>query len=136
MLKEFKDWVMKGNLLEIAVGLILALTFAEVVKQFTETIVMPIIGAIGGTPNFSGKSFTINDSEFKYGLLLNALIAFLITAFILFMIVKAVNKVLKAKEAEPTKYIVEKVDEAALNARSADGWEVVSATDAGVVLKK
>ncbi len=136
MLKEFKDWVMKGNLLEIAVGLILALAFAEVVKQFAETIVMPIIGAIGGTPNFSGKSFSINKSQFHYGLLLNALIAFLITAFVLFMVVKAVNKVLKAKQAEPTKYIVEKVDEAALNARSADGWEVVSATDAGVVLKK
>lgn len=136
MLKEFKDWVMKGNLLEIAVGLILALVFAEVVKQFTETIVMPIIGAIGGTPDFSGKSFTINDSVFKYGLLLNALIAFLITAFVLFMVVKAVNKMLKAKEAEPTQYAVERVDEAALNARSADGWEVVSATDAGVVLKK
>ena len=61
---------------------------------------------------------------------------FLITAFVLFLVVKAVNKMLKARDAEPTQYIVEKVDAAALNARSADGWEVVSATDAGVVLKK
>lgn len=137
MLKEFKDWIMKGNLLEIAIGLVLALAFAEVVKAFTENIVTPIIGAVGGTPDFANKYFTINSSKFTYGLFINALIMFIITAFVLFLVMKAASKMMKAKEAaEPTQYIVEKVDAAALNARSAEGWEVVSATDQGVVLKK
>jgi large conductance mechanosensitive channel len=136
MLKEFKDWIMKGNLLEIAIGLVLALAFASVVEAFTKNIVTPIIGAVGGTPDFANKSFTINKSVFTYGLFINALIMFIITAFVLFLVMKAASKAMKAKAAEPTQYIVEQVDAAALNARSAEGWEVVSATDQGVVLKK
>ncbi len=136
MLKEFKDWIMKGNLLEIAIGLVLALAFAEVVASFTKNIVTPIIGMIGGTPDFSGKSFTINGSIFTYGAFINALLAFVITAFVLYLVMKAATKMMKEKAVEPTQYMVEKIDAAALNARSAEGWEVVSATDQGVVLKK
>ncbi len=136
MLKDFKEWIMQGNLLEIAVGLILALKFADVITAFTENIITPIIGAIGGEPDFSKLSFTINDSEFLYGNFINKVISFLITGFILFMIVKTAMKYMKKKDEAPPTYAVEKYDEAALNARSADGWEVVSAGADGVVLKK
>ncbi len=134
--KEFKAWIMKGNLVEIAVGLILALAFAEVVKSFTENIITPIIAAIGGQPDFSGLNFKINGSIFKYGLFINAVIAFLITGFILFLVVKATLKLFKEKPAVPTEYRVEKADSTILNQLSEDGWEVVTANEDGVILKK
>lgn len=134
--KEFKAWIMKGNLIEIAVGLILALAFAEVVKSFTENIVTPIIGAIGGTPDFAALNFKVNGSIFKYGLFINALITFLIVALVLFLVVKAALRIFKEKPAVPAEYRVEKADSTVLNALSEDGWEVVAANDTGVILKK
>lgn len=99
MLKEFKEWIMKGNLLEIAVGLILALAFADLVKAFVADLITPIIAAIGGKPDFANLTFTINDSTFKYGDFLNFLITFIIIGFVLFLIVKAATKMMKAKDA-------------------------------------
>jgi large conductance mechanosensitive channel len=136
MLKEFKDWIVKGNLIAIAVGLIIALAFADLVASFVKNIITPIIGAIGGTPDFSAKSFSINGSVFTYGSFINALITFLVVAFVMFLVVKASLKVFKEKPEAPAEYVVEKYDAAAINARSADGWEVVSAGDGGVVMKK
>ncbi len=134
--KEFKDWILKGNLIEIAVGLIIALAFADLVTSFTKNIITPIIGAIGGTPDFSAKTFTINGSVFTYGAFINQVITFLIVALVMFFVVKASLRLVKAKASEPTQYVVEAFDDAAINARSADGWEVVSAGDGGVVMKK
>jgi large conductance mechanosensitive channel len=134
--KEFKDWVLKGNLIEIAVGLIIALAFADLVKSFTANIITPIIAAIGGQPDFAALDFQINGSTFRYGAFINAVITFLIVALVMFLVIKASLKLIRAKAAEPTKYVVETFDVAAINARSADGWEVVSAGDGGVVMKK
>lgn len=134
--REFKDWIMKGNLIAIAVGLIVALAFAALVTSFVENIVTPIIAAIGGQPDFGALDFKINGSTFRYGAFINALVTFLVIALVMFLLVKASLKVFKEKPAEPARYVVEKYDDAALNARSADGWEVVSAGDGGVVMKK
>jgi large conductance mechanosensitive channel len=134
--KEFKDWILKGNLIEIAVGLIIALAFADLVKSFTANLITPIIAAIGGQPDFAALDFTINGSTFKYGAFINVAITFLIVALVMFLVVKASLKLIRAKAAAPTQYVVERYDDAALNARSADGWEVVSAGDGGVVMKK
>lgn len=134
--KEFKDWILKGNLIEIAVGLIIALAFADLVKSFTANLITPIIAAIGGQPDFAALDFTINGSTFKYGAFINAAITFLIVALVMFLVIKASLKLIRAKAATPTEYVVERYDDAALNARSADGWEVVSAGDGGVVMKK
>lgn len=134
--KEFKDWVLKGNLIEIAVGLIIALAFADLVKSFTANIITPIIAAIGGQPDFGALDFTINGSTFRYGAFINAVVTFLIVALVMFLVVKASLKLIRAKAAKPTQYVVEKFEDAAINARSADGWEVVSAGDGGVVMKK
>ena len=134
--KEFKAWIVRGNLIEIAVGLIIALAFADLVKSFTANIVTPIIAAIGGQPDFSALDFTINGSTFRYGAFVNAVITFLIIALIMFLVVKAALRLLKEKPDIPAEYVVESYDAAAINARSADGWEVVSAGDGGVVMKK
>ena len=134
--KEFKEWITKGNLIAIAVGLIIALAFAALVKSFVETLVTPLIAAIGGQPDFSALDFTINGSTFRYGAFINALLTFLIVALIMFLVVKASLRWFREKPAEPAEYIVERYDTAAINARSVDGWEVVSAGDGGVVMKK
>ena len=133
--KEFKAWIVKGNLIEIAVGLIIALAFADLVKSFTENLITPIIAAIGGQPDFGALDFTINGSTFRYGAFVNAVITFLIVALVMFLVVKATLKLVK-KRTDPTEYVVETYDAAAINARSADGWEVVSAGEGGVVMKK
>ena len=121
--KEFKAWIVRGNLIEIAVGLIIALAFADLVKSFTANIVTPIIAAIGGQPDFSALDFTINGSTFRYGAFVNAVITFLIIALIMFLVVKAALRLLKEKPDIPAEYVVESYDAAAINARSADGWE-------------
>ena len=104
MIKEFKEFISKGNLVEIAVGLILALAFAALVTSFTENLINPIIGAIFGQPNFDSLVIGIGDAELRYGAFLTTLINFLIVAFVLFLIVKAYNRAVPKKEetAGPT----------------------------------
>ena len=71
MLKEFKEFISKGNLVEIAVGLILALAFAGLVASFTENLINPIIGAIFGQPNFDSLVIDIGDAQLRYGAFLD-----------------------------------------------------------------
>ena len=101
MLKEFKDFILKGNLLEIAVGLILALAFKDVVDSFVRGVITPIIAAVGGQPNFSSLTIDIGDGEIRYGIFLNAVISFVIIGFILFLIVKAVNRMVELAKRRP-----------------------------------
>jgi large conductance mechanosensitive channel len=101
VLKEFRDFLLRGNLLEIAIGLVLALAFTAVVTSLVENLITPLIAAIFGQPDFSGLTFTINDSIFRYGEFLNAVLAFvLIAAVIFFFIVKPMNA-LAARRAGP-----------------------------------
>ncbi len=93
MLKEFKQFIMKGNVVDLAVGVVIGVAFGAVVTSFVSDLITPMIGAIGGQPDFSSLSFTINGSVFSYGLFLNALISFLIiSAVIFFFVVKPLNK--------------------------------------------
>jgi len=92
MIKEFKEFISKGNLVEIAVGLILALAFAGLVASFTENLINPIIGAIFGQPNFDSLVIDIGDAQLRYGAFLTSLLNFVIVAFVLFLVVKAYNR--------------------------------------------
>jgi large conductance mechanosensitive channel len=92
VIKEFRDFLMKGNLLEIAVGLILALAFTAVVNSLVDDIITPIIAAIGGQPNFDALVLNIGDGEIRYGRFLTEVLSFIIIGFVLFLIVKAYNK--------------------------------------------
>lgn len=100
MLKEFKEFALKGNLIEIAVGLILALAFAAVVMSFTEDIVAPIIAAIVGQPDFSELTIEVGDAAIRYGAFLTVLVNFLIVAFVLFLIVRAANRMMSKEEED------------------------------------
>jgi large conductance mechanosensitive channel len=99
MFREFKEFISKGNLVEIAVGLILALAFAGLVTSFTENLISPIIGAIFGQPNFDRLVIEIGDARLRYGAFLTTLLSFLIVAFVLFLMVKAYNRAFPKKEA-------------------------------------
>ena len=121
MLKEFKEFAMKGNMLDMAIGFILGAAFGTVIKSLVDDILMPIISAIFGTPDFSNlftvlkapadtTGINMNSIDavreaggiaLGYGLFINALIAFAILAFILFIIVRNVNKMKKAEEEAP-----------------------------------
>ena len=92
MLKEFKEFISKGNLVEIAVALILALAFAGLVTSFTENVISPIIGAIFGQPSFDNLVIDIGDAQIRYGAFLTTLLNFVIVAFVLFLVVKAYNR--------------------------------------------
>jgi large conductance mechanosensitive channel len=99
MLKEFKEFISKGNLVEIAVGLILALAFAGLVASFTENLISPIIGAIFGQPNFDRLVIEMGDAQLRYGAFLTTLLNFVIVAFVLFLVIKAYNRAFPKKEA-------------------------------------
>jgi large conductance mechanosensitive channel len=91
VLKEFKAFIMRGNVVDLAVAVVIGAAFAAVVKSFTENMLTPVIGIFGST-DFSTLHFTINDSNFAYGVFLNSLITFLSTAAaIFFFVVKPLN---------------------------------------------
>ena len=90
--KEFKEFAFKGNLVDLAVAFVLGLAITAVVQSIVNDVIMPIIAAIVGKQSFEDLAFDIGDASITYGNLINALIYFLIVAWVLFLIVKAVNK--------------------------------------------
>jgi large conductance mechanosensitive channel len=93
VLKEFKEFLTKGNLIEIAVGLILALAFKTVVDSVVADLLTPIVAAIGGQPDFSSLTIHLGDGRIRYGSFINAVISFLIVGFVLFLVMKAYNAI-------------------------------------------
>jgi len=96
-ISEFKEFISKGNVLDLAVGVIIGAAFGKIVASLTDDIIMPVVGLMGGKPDFSA----IVLGPMKIGLFLNAVIGFVILAFIIFMIVKAANSI-KKKPVEVT----------------------------------
>jgi len=95
MLKEFRDFVLRGNVVELAVAVVIGAAFGALVAAFVSSFITPLIAAIGGKPDFSSLAFTINGSRFTYGAFFNALLSFLIiAAVIFFLVVKPVNALL------------------------------------------
>jgi large conductance mechanosensitive channel len=87
MLKGFKEFILRGNVVDLAVAVVIGAAFTAVVAALVADIITPIIAAIGGKPNFDNLTFTINNSEFKYGAFINALISFAIIAAVIYFIV-------------------------------------------------
>ncbi len=100
MLREFKEFISRGNLVELAVAAILGLAFNAVVQSLVADVFTPIIAAIFGEPDFSRLTIPIGDSEILIGNFLNALISFVLVAFVLFLMVKAYNRAFP-REEEP-----------------------------------
>jgi large conductance mechanosensitive channel len=100
-MKDFKEFLLRGNLVDTAVGIVIGLAFAAVVTALVADLITPLIAAIFGKPDFSGLSFTINGSHFLYGAFINALIAFILIAAVLFyLVIKPVNALRARRRAE------------------------------------
>ena len=114
MLQEFKEFAMKGNMLDMAIGIVIGAAFGTIVKSLVNDVFMPIIGYFFGGVDFSNLFITLGDGKYdslkaaqdagaatiNYGLFINAVIAFLIVAWILFLIVKAMNAARREEEQE------------------------------------
>jgi len=87
VLKEFKDFLMKGNIVELAVAFVMGVAFGAVVNSLVNNLVMPVVAMIIGKPDFSDLTFTINDAVFRYGAFLTDVITFLATAAAVFFFV-------------------------------------------------
>jgi len=101
MLKEFREFISRGNVLDLAVAVIIGGAFGAIVTSLVNDIVMPIIGVIIGGIDFTGLGITIGSATILYGNFLQAIINFLVIAVAVFLIVKAANSVTKKKEAAP-----------------------------------
>jgi large conductance mechanosensitive channel len=89
---EFKTFLLRGNLIELAVAVVIGVAFTDVVKSVVADLITPLIAAIGGKPDFSDLTFTLNDSVFRYGNFINNLLAFVtVAAVIFFLVIKPAN---------------------------------------------
>ena len=101
-MREFKEFLLRGNLVELAVAVVIGVAFAALVDSLVKDLVTPLIAAIGGKQDFSALTFTINGSVFRYGAFLNALLSFLIIAAVVyFLVVKPVNALMARRKTEP-----------------------------------
>ena len=101
MIKEFREFIMKGNVLDLAVGIIIGAAFTAIVTSLVDDLIQPLIGMIIGGIDFSSWGFSIGDAKFAIGNFITAIIKFLIVAWVVFLIVKAVNRMMPKKEEAP-----------------------------------
>lgn len=101
-MKDFKQFLLRGNLVDMATGIVVGVAFAAVVTAFVGDLITPLIAAIGGQHDFSSLKFTVHNSTFKYGDFINALLAFvIIAAVIFFLVIKPVNRLMARYKTEP-----------------------------------
>lgn len=102
MIKEFKEFIMRGNVIDLAVAVIIGAAFTAVVNSFANDILMQIVAAVFGKPDFSDLTFDLGDAVIRYGAFITVLINFLIVAAVVFLVVKGINRLqnLRTKEEE------------------------------------
>ncbi len=108
MLKEFREFAFKGNVIDLAVGVVIGSAFGKIVDSLVKDVLMPPIGILTGGVDFSNKVVVLKSATetseaitLNYGLFINALVSFLIVAFAIFMVIRALNRFKKQKEATP-----------------------------------
>jgi large conductance mechanosensitive channel len=108
MVKEFKEFAMRGNVVDLAVGVIIGGAFGQIVSSFVNDVLMPPLGLLTGGVDFSDKMITLKQAventpavNLKYGVFINAVINFLIIAFAIFMMIRTINRLKRKEEAPP-----------------------------------
>lgn len=101
MMKEFKEFAMKGNVIDLAVGVVIGGAFGAIVSAVVDNILMPVVGIITGGINFDALSVKVGDAELKYGMAISAFVKFIAIALFLFLVIKAINSAKKKEEAAP-----------------------------------
>lgn len=102
MLKEFRDFAMRGNVVDLAVGVIIGGAFGKIVASLVNDILFPLIGLLLGGVNFAEKSVTVGAAMVKYGAFVQSIIDFVIIAFVIFLMIRTINRLQKPSAAEPT----------------------------------
>ena len=102
-IEEFKAFAMKGNVIDLAVAVVIGAAFSKIVASLVDNIITPLIGLLMGGVDFTGYSYTVDDAVITYGVFIQSIIDFLIVALVIFLVVKAINKAqeLGAKPEEP-----------------------------------
>ncbi|MBV9282794.1 MAG: large conductance mechanosensitive channel protein MscL [Chloroflexi bacterium] len=101
MLRGFRDFILRGNVVDLAVAVVIGAAFGAIVTAFVKDLITPLIAAIGGKPNFAGLSFTVNKSHFLYGDFINAVLSFLIIAAVIyFLVVVPYTKLMSLRKTE------------------------------------
>lgn len=101
ILKEFKEFAMRGNVMDMAVGVIIGGAFGKIVSSLVDDVIMPVIGALTGGVDFSKLSLMVGDAEVKYGMFIQNIIDFLIIAICIFSMIKVMNSISAKKKEEP-----------------------------------
>jgi large conductance mechanosensitive channel len=115
MIKEFRDFLLRGNIVELAVAFVIGAAFALVVKSLNDNLLMPIIAMIGGKPDFSSLYFTINGAQFRWGAFLTDVIGFVLTAAaVFFFVVKPINAIVERRKRGDVTAVVEPTEEIVL----------------------
>ena len=100
MVKEFREFLLRGNVIDLAVAVVIGAAFGAVITSFVEDLLTPLLAAVGGEPDFAGLAFTINDSAFRYGEFINAIVSFVIIgAAVFFLVVKPVNTLMARRKS-------------------------------------
>jgi len=103
MLKEFKEFAMRGNVLDLAVAVIIGGAFGKIIASLVNDVLMPLIGLVLGGINFSELAFTVGEAVVKWGAFVQSILDFVVVAFVIFMIVRSMNRMQKpAPIAAPT----------------------------------
>ena len=97
LLKEFKEFAMKGSIIDLAIAVIIGAAFGKIIASLVDNIIMPVIGSFIGS-NFAALTANVNGVDIKYGLFIQAAVDFIIVAFLLFLMVKAMNRMKRKKE--------------------------------------
>ena len=110
LLEEFRTFAMRGNVIDLAVAVVIGAAFGKIVSSLVDNIIMPIVGVLTGGVDFSDLAITLREATetdpavtLGYGMFINSIITFTIVAFAIFMVIKAMNKLQRKKEKEPAK---------------------------------
>ena len=108
MLKEFKEFAMRGNVVDMAIGIIIGAAFGKIISSFVSDVIMPPIGLLLGNVDFSSLAITLKEKtavaqavSIKYGIFINTVLDFIIVAFVIFLVIKQMNRLQKKKEEVP-----------------------------------
>ncbi len=101
MIKEFREFIMRGNVLDLAVAVIIGAAFTGIVNSLVDDIIMPIIGVILGGVDFTGLAITFGEANITYGNFIQAIINFLLIALVLFLIIRSINRITRKKPEDP-----------------------------------
>ena len=102
LISEFKDFAMRGNVMDMAVGVIIGGAFGKIVSSLVEDVIMPVVGMATGGVDFTELSVKIGEASVAYGKFVQNVVDFLIVAFCIFMVVKGINKLSKKREEAPS----------------------------------